>query len=618
MNAGGRGLGRENLRKLKALGNAHVVSIVKKYIDLCKPDKVTILTDSGKDIDYVRNISIKNSEEKKLAIKGHTVHFDGYYDQGRDKSNTKILLTPGLKLSKKINTVDMEEGLKEITRLLGGIMKGKEMFIAFYCLGPTNSKFSISAMQITDSAYVIHDAFVLYRPGYEEFKSLGSKNFFHFIHSAGELENGVSKNIDKRRVYIDLRENRVFTVNTQYAGNSLGLKKLAFRLAIKKAQEESWLAEHMFIIGVHPPNKDRTTYFTGAFPSACGKTSTAMLSGNTIVGDDLAYLRVWEDGTLRAVNIERGSFGMPENTNPDDDPLLYKSLTTPKELIFSNVLVADGKPCWPGMGKELPKSGRNHAGQWKQGDKDKEGNIIPAASKNARFAMNLEELENVDTHLHDPNGVVVSGIIYGGRDSDTSPPLLESFDWLDGVLIGASIESETTAATLGATGIRDKNPMANMDFLSVPLGKYIQSHLQMEDRLKKMPRIFSTNYFLKEDGKYLNGKLDKKVWLVWMEGRVNGDYGATETPIGLLPKFEDLKKLFRHLLGKDYTEAEYVKQFSIRIGKLLERLDRIEGFYKEEDGVPQELFDRIKMQREKLLAAKKKHDKDNIPPSDFM
>src|SRR3989338_2035200 len=417
----------ESLRKLKSLGNKHVESIVQQYIEICRPDEVIVFDNSEDDILRARKLAL-NGEERALRTKGHTVHFDGPKDQGRDLINTCVLVPKGVKLSEAIKTIDREEGIKEVMGILEGIMRGKTMFVKFYCLGPNNSKFSIPALQITDSAYVIHSEDILYRQGYDEFKALkGSKNFFHFIHSAGEIENNVSKNIDKRRIYMDLIEERVFTVNNQYAGNSVGLKKLALRLAISKANKEDWLCEHMFVMGARPEGKNRVTYFTGAFPTACGKTSTAMIPGQTIIGDDIAYIRPDEEGTARAVNVEQGIFGIIEDVNPIDDPLIYKALTTPREMIFSNVLIADSNPYWPGMGRDIPKQGTNYAGKWELGDKDASGKNILPAHRNARYTIRLGELENVDQNLHNPEGVPVSGIIYGGRDSDTSPPVLESF-----------------------------------------------------------------------------------------------------------------------------------------------------------------------------------------------
>ncbi|MBU1704676.1 MAG: phosphoenolpyruvate carboxykinase (GTP), partial [Nanoarchaeota archaeon] len=413
-----------SLKKLQQLNNPKVMEIVEKYINLCKPAKVTVLTDSREDISYVRQLAVKNGEEKKLSMEGHTIHFDGMNDQGRDLINTRVMVKKGVKLCEAIETIEREEGLKEVLQILDGIMLGKEMLITFYCLGPNNSKFSIPALQLTDSAYVAHSETILYRQGYQEFKKLdGSPNFFHFIHSAGKLDaRGNSINVKDRRVYMDLEAERVFTVNNQYAGNSVGLKKLALRLAISKANKEDWLCEHMFVMGARPEGKDRITYFTGAFPTACGKTSTAMIPGQTIIGDDIAYIRPDETGIARAVNVEQGIFGIIADINPKDDPLIYKALTTPRELIFSNILIKEGIPYWDGMGQELPKDGENFSGPWKEGNKDQKGNAIPPAHKNSRYTIRISELANADENCNNPDGIPVSGFIYGGRDSDTSVP----------------------------------------------------------------------------------------------------------------------------------------------------------------------------------------------------
>jgi len=595
------------------------MEIVEKYINHCKPEKVTIITDSEEDINYVKQLAIKNKEESLLKTQGHTIHYDGYYDQARDKENTKVLVPKGVKLSKYINQKYREEGLKEALEFLKNSMQGKEMIIRFFCLGPVNSRFSIPALQLTDSSYVAHSEDILYRKGYGQFKKLNkSEDFFYFIHSAGELdEKGNSKNLDKRRIYIDLQENRVFTVNNQYAGNSLGLKKLALRLAIKKAHEEDWLCEHMFIMGVHPEAKDRVTYFTGAFPSACGKTSTAMIPGQTIIGDDIAYIKADEQGIARAVNIEQGIFGIIMDVNPKDDPLIYESLTTPREIIFSNVLIKDEIPYWLGMEKELPKEGYNHSGEWKLGNKDKEGNEIPYCHKNARYTIRIKELENADEKADDPNGVPIQGIIYGGRDSSTSVPVSQSLSWSHGVFIGAALESEMAFASLDKEGVRVHDPMANRDFMTVPLGTYITNHLSFGDRLAKNPLIFSTNYFLKKLGQFLNEKVDKKIWILWMEGRIHEEYDSIETPIGFIPKYDDLKDLFKQVFNREYTKQEYIEQFSIRIKNYLEKLDRIEEIYKGEADIPQIFWDHLNQQRERLTKAEEKHNKDIISPFDF-
>lgn len=611
-------LDEKNLKKLEAIKNPHVIKIVEEFIKLCKPAKVSVLTDSKEDINYVRQLALKNGEEAKLAMGGHTIHFDGYYDQARDKENTRVLLPKGTKISKFIKWKDRDEGLKEVLSYLDGSMQGKEMLVRFICLCPSNSRFSIPALQLTDSAYVAHSETILYRPGYEEFKRLnGSGNFFHFVHSAGELDKRHnSKNINERRIYIDLQEERVLTVNNQYAGNSLGPKKLALRLTINRAHKEGdWLCEHMLIMGARH-RKGRVTYFTGAFPSMCGKTSTAMISGQTIVGDDIAHLRVGDDGQLYGANVEQGIFGIIQDVNPEDDPLIYKALTTPRELIFSNVLVVDGVTYWLNMGKKLPEEGDNFSGPWHKGKTDKEGKEISAAHKNARYTIRINDLDNADPHADDPMGVPIGGFIYGGRDSDTTVPVFESLSWSHGVYVGAIVESETTAATLGGEGKRVHNPMANLDFLVVPLGLYIENHIKLGDRLDKPPKIFHTNYFLKGNDNFLNSKLDKKVWLMWMEGRVHNEFDAIETPIGFIPKYEDLRRLFKKFLKKDYDEKDYKKQFTIRVGKLLEKLGRMKEIYEQEEGLPQVFLDHLQQERKRLEEARNEFG-ENILPSQF-
>ena len=599
--------------KLDSLGNPKVWEVVNQAIALMKPEKVMVFDDSQEDIAKVRQLAVEKGEEMKLALEGHTIHYDGYLDQARDKGHTATLLPAGQKLSRGLNVVERESGLKEIIEIMDGVMQGKTMIVRFFCLGPTNSRFSIRALQITDSFYVAHSEDILYRQGFEEFKRLEDKDdFFYFWHSAGELdERNTTVNVDKRRIYIDPQENRVLSVNNQYAGNSLACKKLALRLAISRANKEDWLAEHMFISAFYPLKGDRKTFFAGAYPSACGKTSTAMIPGSTIVGDDIAYLREGENGEMLGVNIERGIFGIIRDVNAQDDPLIYKALIEPKELIFSNVLVTeDGRSYWLGMGKNVPvpESGQNHYGEWRKGMEDEDGKEVTLSHPNARFTLRIDELDNVDENLENPEGVPISGIFYGGRDSDTTVPIAESLNWEHGVFIGATIESETTTATLGAVGERKSSPMANMDFMIIPLSLYLTNHIKFGQKLKKPPKVFATNYFLKgEDGEYLNRKTDKKVWILWAEGRVHGDYEAVTTPIGNLPKYEDLKALFEGAFdGLMYSKEEYEAQFSIRIQKYLEKLDRMEELYRQEAGMPEEFWNILHTQREELEAYREK------------
>lgn len=607
----------EQYAKLLAVSNTKLRDFIEKYVTLCNPDSIFVRSDAPEDAEYIRHQALRNGEEKALRTEGHTIHFDSYYDQARDKSNTKYLLRPDQVLGSDINSEDREAGLQEVHDLYEGSMFGKEMYVCFFCLGPTNSLFSIPAVQITDSSYVAHSEGLLYRSGYEEFKRLGnSDKFFRFMHSAGRLENNVSIDVDKRRVFIDLEEEMVYSVNTQYAGNTVGLKKLAMRLAIKRASEEGWLTEHMFIMGVHDHERTRTTYFTGSFPSACGKTATAMLEGEKIVGDDIAYLRQI-DGKIRCVNVERGIFGIIKDVSAKSDPSIFDALTSPGEVIFSNVLIDENNdPRWLADGRPAPTKGVNFAGKWMLGTKGPDGKEVPYAHNNARYTIRLEDLDNCDSNLENPQGVEIGGIVYGGRDSDTSVPVCQSFDWAHGILAqAATIESETTSATLGKEGVRTFNLMANLDFLSIPIGRYIQNNLDIVSEVEKMPLIFCVNYFLKgADGKFLNGVKDKHVWLKWMELRVHEDVSAIKTPIGYIPKYEDLVPLFKNVLGDDYTQEAYEEQFKLRIPENIAKIDRIKNIYHTKVfDTPHILMKTLDDQRERLEECRKTYG-DYVSP----
>ena len=374
----------------------------------------------------------------------------------------------------------------------------------------------------------------------KQFRKLGKKgaDCFRFLHSAGPMnERMVSIDVDNKRIYIDYTHDEVYSVNTQYAGNTVGLKKLALRLTIRKADREKWLAEHMFLAGIFGPN-GRKTYFGGAFPSACGKTSTAMLPGEKILGDDIAYFRNIK-GQFRAVNAESGIFGIIQNVNSKDDPAIWEVLNKPEEVIFSNVLINDGKPYWLGMGIETPDKGVNFTGEWFKGKKDSKGNEIPLAHKNARYAVALKALTNCDSELDNPEGVVLGGIMYGGRDAKSYVPVQQSFDWKHGIVAyGASLETETTFAIVGKEGVPEINLMSIQDFVAIPLSKYIQNNLDFAKGIKNPPLVFGVNYFLRDaQGKFTNGVRDKHVWAKWMELRVHGDVGALTAPTGMIPKY---------------------------------------------------------------------------------
>ena len=605
------------LAKLLAIPNRDVHRFVAKAVDLCEPMKVFVCTDAQEDIDYMRSTAIARGEETELADCCKTVHYDGFFDQARDTGNTQYLVPKGDTLGEHLEQVDRNEGLKEIEERMKGSMHNKKMVVRFFCLGPLDSEFSIPCVQITDSFYVAHSEDLLYRRGYEYFKRLPEdKEIFWMLHSSGKLIQSVSFGWQKRGVSIDYLENTVYSYNTQYAGNTIGLKKLALRLAIRKANREGWLAEHMFLMGINGYG-GRKTYFTGAFPSACGKTSTSMIKGATIVGDDLTYLRII-NGKVRGVNVECGIFGIIRSVSEKDDPVLWSVLKSDQTVIYSNVLITqDGQPRWLDDGRPAPPRGVNHSGPWWIGKVDENGEEIPMAHKNARYTMSLHGLPNLDSSLDDPSGMEVGGIIYGGRDNDTWPPVHESFNWEHGVLtMGACLESKSTAATLGPSGVRMFQPFSNLDFISIPLGQYIKNHLKFGENVRDPPRIFAVNYFLQDaEGNYLTAKDAKRVWLQWMENRIHSEAEAIKTPIGNIPKYYDLKRLFKEVLSQDYSIEAYEEQFKIRTPELLNKLERIEKIYRETvPDAPSELFKQLMEQHNRLKHIQQQNG-DYIPPS---
>ncbi|MGB9718019.1 MAG: phosphoenolpyruvate carboxykinase (GTP) [Thermoproteota archaeon] len=596
--------------KLAAIPVPRVHRFISESVELCNPDQVFVCTDSPEDIAYVRRQAVVSGEEKPLAIPGHTYHFDGPRDQGRDRESTKYLVPKWDSLDKALNQVEREEGLAEIRSLLRNIMRGRVMIIRFLTLGPVGSIFSIPCMECTDSWYVAHSVDLLYRQAYEAFRrGEVPDDLFCVLHSAGKLdERMISMEPDKKRVYIDYVENIVYSVNTQYGGNSIGFKKLALRLTIRRAHWEGWLAEHMMITGVRGPG-GRKTYFAGAFPSGCGKTSTAMIPGNTILADDIAYLRNIK-GVCRAVNAEAGIFGILKDVNPVDDPVIWEVLTKPGEVIFSNVLVKDGKPYWLGMGCEIPRDGENYTGYWWEGKKDEKGEEIPPANKNARYTVSLKALGNCDPELDNHMGVELGGIIYGCRDARGYVPVQQAFSWEHGIIAyGAALETETTFTLVEDEGKYEINIMSIQDFVSIPLGKYVYNNLEFGRRLRKQPLVFGVNYFLRDlkTGEFLNDRRDKQVWMKWMELRVHGDMDAVKTPTGWIPRYEDLRRLFREVRGVEYSKTDYVKQFTTRVRENIAKINRVERFFRENvEDTPRELFSILEEQRERLVKAQRK------------
>jgi phosphoenolpyruvate carboxykinase (GTP) len=490
-------------------------------------------------------------------------------------------------------------------------MRGKTMMVGFYSRGPLGAQGAIPALEITSSAYVIHSADILYRNCFDRFDAEAKRYglFFTNLHSQGQNR---PEDIPNARIYMDRSWLTTYSLYCTYAGNTLLLKKGNHRFAVdiatylKRGRE---LSEHMFITGISGPG-GRKTYIAGAAPSGCGKTTTAMV-GSDFIGDDLAQMWIDENGTCRAVNPEKGIFGIVEDLNRQGDPYLMDCLRGDgAEVIWSNVLVDEnGVPQWTGNGEEPPRKGHNYQGEWHQGKTDEKGQPLPLSHPNSRCTLENIHIANYNSQdAEDPSGVQIKIVTYSGRDSDTLPPVWVARNPDHGVVLGASIVSKATATEQGASGV-NRQPWANAPFIPGPLADHMDAQFRFfNSRLFTgvgRPIMAGLNYFLTHESRGSDGsgllgeKRDVKVWLQWLDRYVHGEVAALDTPIGSIPLYKDLKKLFAGI-GKDYSRDLYRKQFSLYIDNILRRINLQIEAYQKEEGVTQRLFTVYEEQKEGL------------------
>jgi phosphoenolpyruvate carboxykinase (GTP) len=436
------------------------------------------------------------------------------------------------------NWMSPEDAKAKVRPILENSMKGRTMYVAPYILGPENSPYSRLGVEITDSRYVVASMRVMSRMGKAALQRIGSTdNFVPGLHALAGVD-------PQRRFIMHFPEEKlIWSVGSGYGGNALlGKKCFALRIAGWMARFEGWMAEHMLILGLEDPT-GKVTYMAAAFPSACGKTNLAMMvsalesEGYRVftVGDDIAWMHIADDGTLRAINPEAGFFGVAPGTNMHTNPNVMAALR--HDAIFTNVAVSPAlEPWWEGIGTPPPAGLIDWKGEKWSPDKG------PAAHPNSRYTVPAKQSPSISPHWEDPAGVPISAIIFGGRRARVAPLVYESRDWQHGVFVGATMASETTAAATGTVGVTRRDPMAMLPFCGYNMADYFGHWLAMGPKIKHAPRIFHVNWFRKDaDGKFLwPGYGDNVRVLKWMLDRIEGRAAANETPIGLVPTPESL------------------------------------------------------------------------------
>jgi len=581
--------------------NKTVLSWIDEMTSMTQPDKIVWIDGTDEQREQLRAEACSTGEMIKLnqdLLPGCYYHRTAVNDVARVEGRTYICTPTKDEAGPTNNWMDPKEMHEKLNKLYKGAMKGRTCYVIPYSMSVVGSPFAKYGIELTDSIYVVLNMLIVTRVGRNVLDALGdSPDFIRGLHAKADIDE------ENRYIVQFPQENSICSVNSGYGGNVLlGKKCFALRIASYLGRNEGWMAEHMLILGIENPEGE-IKYLAAAFPSACGKTNLAMLIPPEIykkkgykvwcVGDDIAWIRVGEDGRLWACNPENGFFGVAPGTNEKSNPNALAS--TRRDSIFTNVVITkEGTVWWEGLDKNPPRGVNNWKGEPWDPDTGEKG-----AHPNSRFTAPAVNCPCLSSEFNNPKGVPLSAIVFGGRRAKTAPLVYQARDWNHGVFVGSIMASETTAAASGAVGVIRRDPMAMLPFCGYNMADYFQHWLDMGTKIAHQPKIFNVNWFRTDkDGHFIwPGFGDNMRVLMWILARCDDKVDAVETPIGYVPKPEDI-----NIEGLDGVTIDTIKDL-LTVDKALWREDvvNIKEFFKRfGDRLPKEIRHQLEIMDKNL------------------